>query len=137
MTQKHKNSSIMVYHVDMARPATTKQQDFGALLAELRKSKKLTQNELAERLQTSQQMVDYYERRAANPTAKTIQKIATALNVSVSELTNQKTSHKSKPGPKSAVEKRFEKVNALPKSAQKTILEVVDAMLAQHDHKAS
>ena len=137
MTTKDKNAKIMAYDEFMARPATSEQQGFGALLAELRKSKKLTQHQLAERLETSQQMVDYYERRASNPTAKTIQKIATALNVSVSELTTQNPAQKNKPGPQSAVEKRFEKVSSLPKSAQKTILEVVDAMLAQHEHKAS
>ena len=121
----------MVYYSDMARPSTSEPLGFGALLASLRKSKGLTQIQLAERLESSQQMVDYYERRAANPTAKTIQKIADALKVSGSELTTQPI-RKSKPGPKSAIEERFEKVSSLPKSAQKTILEVVDAMLAQH-----
>jgi transcriptional regulator with XRE-family HTH domain len=127
----------MVYNSNMARPSTTEPQDFGALLADLRKSKGLTQIQLAERLESSQQMVDYYERRAANPTVKTIQKIAGALEVAVSELTVQSYDVKNKPGPKSAIEKRFEKVRSLPKPAQKMILEVVDAMLAQHEHKAS
>ncbi len=129
MPHKHKTTQFMVYHSDMARPTTTEQQGFGVLLADLRKSKGLTQIQLAERLNTSQQMVDYYERRAANPTAKTIQKISEALDVSISDLAVQKDDKKNKPGPKSKLEKLTDRLSSLPKSKQKVVVDMLEGFL--------
>jgi transcriptional regulator with XRE-family HTH domain len=52
------------------RPPTKQAPLFGQRLSALRKTKGLTQRELADLLETTRQMVDYYERRAVNPALK-------------------------------------------------------------------
>ncbi len=53
------------------------------------RSKGLSQRELAERLGVTREMIDYYERRSPNPTLDVMQKIAGALEVSVTELLSE------------------------------------------------
>ena len=114
----------------MARPASNTQDPFGALLSRIRKEKGLTQMQLAERLKTSQQMVDYYERRAGNPTAKTIQKIAKALDIPLSQLTTQETiSMKVKPGPQSKLEELIQRLSTLPRGKQKVVIDMLEGVL--------
>ena len=84
------------------RPATKAAPLFGQRLVALRRHKGWTQTQLAERLATTREMVDYYERRAPNPSLEVIQKLAEALEVSVPELlgVEMKAAHKRrKPGP--------------------------------------
>jgi transcriptional regulator with XRE-family HTH domain len=118
------------YDSGMARPTSTAPEPFGSLLSRLRKDKGLTQMQLAEKLQTSQQMVDYYERRASNPTAKTIQKIATALEVPISALTIPEASTgRKKPGPASKLEELTSRLSELPRSKQRVVTEMLEAFL--------
>lgn len=58
----------------------------GDNIKRLRNSKNITQKELAERLGTSQQNLAQYENGKRNPKIETLQKIATALDVTVEEL---------------------------------------------------
>jgi transcriptional regulator with XRE-family HTH domain len=46
----------------------------------------LSQTQLAELLDTTRKMIDYYERRAGNPSLDFIQRAAEALDGSVAEL---------------------------------------------------
>lgn len=46
----------------------------------------MTQMQLAGALGVSQQIIDYYERRAKNPTLTFIQRAAKALEISLAEL---------------------------------------------------
>lgn len=73
---------------DMAgRPPSRQAPAFGARLAELRHARGLTQEQLAERMGATQKTIDYYERRAANPSLDVITRCAEALGVSRAELT--------------------------------------------------
>lgn len=124
------NRANREYNPSMARPASTAPEPFGSLLSRLRKDKGLTQMQLADKLQTSQQMVDYYERRAGNPTAKTIQKIANALEVPVSALTLEElTTGRKKPGPASKLEELTSRLSELPRSKQRVVTEMLEAFL--------
>lgn len=58
----------------------------GDKIRKIREEKKITQKELAERLGTSQQNLAQYENGKRNPKIKTLQKIADALEIPVSEL---------------------------------------------------
>jgi DNA-binding XRE family transcriptional regulator len=113
----------------MARPTTRRATDFGARLTEARKSAGLTQAELAERLSVSQQMIDYYERRAKNPTADFIRKAGAVLNVSVDQLLGHQVKNGRKPGPPSQLEQRMSAVRQLPRDKQKVVLQFLDAFL--------
>jgi transcriptional regulator with XRE-family HTH domain len=114
------------------RPATKAAPLFGQRLVTLRKRKGWTQTELARRLETTREMVDYYERRAPNPSLDVIQKLAEALEVSVPELlgVEMKAAHKrSKPGPAPQLQLRFERIQRLPRKDQEFILRFLDTFL--------
>jgi transcriptional regulator with XRE-family HTH domain len=59
---------------------------FGNKLKQLRKKKKLTQNELAEVLDLDQSSISYYERGKKVPEIQTLEKIASFFNVSIDDL---------------------------------------------------
>src|SRR6266849_5468745 len=90
------------YNADVmaGRPATREAPMFGQRLAALRRGKDLSQSQLADLLGTTRKMIDYYERRAGNPSLDFIQRAAEALDVSVAELLgSESNSKKGKPGP--------------------------------------
>lgn len=62
--------------------------NIGESIRHFRKEKGLTQKELGELLKVSPQMIAQYERGARNPKKETLQKIATALNVSPYDFLN-------------------------------------------------
>ena len=70
----------------MVRPRKTSGTDFGNKLAHARRSAGMTQIQFAKKLGISQQKVDYYERRAKNPTLSFLKKAAKALGITVGEL---------------------------------------------------
>jgi len=113
------------------RPPLKEAPPFGRKLSALRKEQGLSQQKLAELLGTTRNAVDYYERRATNPTLDLIQKCADTLGVSPEYFLDDDSGKPRKRGPKSVLEKRFEQVSKLPRGKQREILKVVDALLAQ------
>ncbi len=118
------------------RPPTKDAPPFSRRLAALRRQKGLSQRELAERMQTTQKMVDYYERRAANPALEVIQKAAAALEVAPAQLIGDdaaplKVSRKA--GPTGKVQRVFEDVARLPRRQQEQIVKVVSALVTQYE----
>jgi transcriptional regulator with XRE-family HTH domain len=114
------------------RPASKQAPLFGQRLVALRKDKGWTQTQLAERIGTTREMVDYYERRSPNPSLKVIRKLAEALEVSVPELlgVEMKRAHKrGKPGPRSQLQLRLERIERLPRKDQEFILKFLDTYL--------
>jgi len=125
------------YNADpMAGRLTTREAPpFGQRMAALRQQKGLTQMQLAERMNTTQKMIDYYERRSPNPTLDVMQKIAAALEVSVTELLGEEAVSvraARKSGPTSKVQKVFDEVARLPRRQQDKIVEVVSALMSQY-----
>jgi len=118
----------------MARPPTRPATDFGIRLAQARKAAGLTQMKFADLLGVSQQIINYYERRASNPTAAFLRKAAEALNVSVNELLGTECKPTRKPGPPSQLETRLEKVRKLPRQRQKLALDLLDTILRDSGH---
>jgi transcriptional regulator with XRE-family HTH domain len=113
------------------RPPQKEAPPFGQRLAAARKSKGLSQTELAARMQTTRGAIDYYERRAVNPTLDVIQQVAEALAVPVTELLGAEPAPptRAKPGPVSQLERRFEQIKGLPRKRQQFILQFLDAMI--------
>ena len=113
------------------RPPSTEAPAFGKRVAALRKERGLTQMELADQLGVSPQMVDYYERRAVNPSLDLLHKLATAFGLTVGELLGETTvKAKKRPGPASALEEKFEQLRRLPKREQETVLKMLDGLLS-------
>jgi transcriptional regulator with XRE-family HTH domain len=117
---------------DMAgRPATKPAPPFGERLAALRKERGWTQPQLAERLGTTVTMVTYLERRAKNPTVKTMEQIAGIFGVPVTDLLGLAEIQKNarKPGPRSQLEELTEQLSRLPRGQQKVVVQMLEGFL--------
>jgi len=68
------------------RSSTKNNATFGQRLAELRRLRGLTQVQLAEKLDSTQRAITYYENEASYPPVDTIVQLATILGVSTDEL---------------------------------------------------
>jgi transcriptional regulator with XRE-family HTH domain len=126
----------MVYDVDVmaGRPPTKEAPPFGKRLAAARKSKGWSQAELARRLHATRALIDYYERRAKNPTIEFVQRAAEALDVSVEELVNGEGKEiRRRPGPASKIEKQIEDIRRLPRTKQRFVSELLDTVLKTAD----
>ncbi len=87
-------------------------------------------------MQTTQKMVDYYERRAANPALEVVQKAAAALEVSPAQLIGDGATParlNKKAGPTGKVQRIFEDVSRLPRRQQEHIVRVVSALVMQYE----
>ncbi|MGH8017400.1 MAG: helix-turn-helix domain-containing protein [Opitutaceae bacterium] len=104
---------------------------FGAQLAALRKARGLTQPQLAEALGLSVEMLNYYERRATNPSADFIAKAAAFFGVSADELLALDSRRARKPGPPSQFVQLAERLAKLPRAKQKVVVEILEGFLKQ------
>ncbi|MEK6283942.1 MAG: helix-turn-helix transcriptional regulator [Acidobacteriota bacterium] len=97
---------------------------FGKRLAAARIAKGWSQTELADRLNSTLKMIDYYERRANNPSVEFVRLAAWVLGVSMAELLGEDVQIKraSKTGPTGKVHKIFEEVSKLPRRNKKRSL---------------
>jgi transcriptional regulator with XRE-family HTH domain len=96
----------------------------------LRRGKGLSQTQLADLLDTTRKMIDYYERRAGNPSLDFIQRAAEALDVSVAELLgSQPKAARGKPGPTPQLQLRFDQIRRLPRKEQEFVLRFIDTVL--------
>jgi transcriptional regulator with XRE-family HTH domain len=125
-------SENVPYSADMAgRPATKPAPPFGERLAALRKERGWTQPQLAERLGATVTMVTYLERRAKNPTVKTMEQIARIFGVPVSELLGLAKVQPSarKPGPPSRLQELTGQLSKLPRGQQKIVIRMLEGFL--------
>jgi len=119
-------------HYAMAgRPQTKDAPPFGQRLATFRKKLGWSQKVLAERLDANRELIDYYERRAANPSLAFIERAAQALDVSVAELlgSEPKPIPGGRPGPVPALALRFEQIRQLPRKDQDFVIRFLDTVL--------
>ena len=70
----------------MTKTASELNKIIGKRIKDRRKELKLTQKELADRLDVTRSLVGQYERGVRNPKPSTLQRIADALGISVTEL---------------------------------------------------
>ena len=79
-------------------------------------------------------MIDYYERRANNPSVEFARQAARVPGVSMAELLGEEVQIKRarKTGPTGKVHKIFEEVSKLPRRQQEKIVEVVTALVSQY-----
>jgi len=101
---------------------------FARRLVQLRKSRQLTQVELAAKIGVSKATIGYYEAAAKNPKLDTIQKVADFFDVPVQELVTEK-SETAKPGPDSKLQTLFERVERLSPAKQRAITNMLEAYL--------
>lgn len=102
----------------------------GKRIQELRKLQKLSQVELAEKIQVSKSQMIRYELKGVQPPADTLNKLAEIFNTSVDYLINGNTDEKAKAALHDAeLLQRFKEVEKLPERERSVILEVLSAYL--------
>jgi transcriptional regulator with XRE-family HTH domain len=117
------------YHGDMAgRPALKPAPTFGGRLAALRKARELGITLAA---------LTHYERKAENPSAEFVAKVAKLFNVTSDELIGVKVLPVRKSGPPSQIEERLLAVRDLPREKQKVVLQLLDSFLQTNGAKAN
>ena len=116
------------------RPPIKEAPPFGKRLSEARRAKGLSQTELADLLGVSAKAVDYYERRARNPSVDFVGKAAEALAVSFEDLVGGADKKTQKPGPTKKLLRQLEQIQSLPKSKQRFVSEFLDTVLDTKRH---
>jgi transcriptional regulator with XRE-family HTH domain len=128
-----------ITHIDciLGTPMTQDEKLFfrqlGARIAELRKTHGLTQVQLAETLELTQQMVASYEVGRRRVPVSLLPAIAAALAVSVETLIGQKEAAPGKRGPAPKLQQQMERIQRLPRARQRFVMEMIDTVLAQQD----
>ncbi|MGI9115826.1 MAG: helix-turn-helix domain-containing protein [Chthoniobacterales bacterium] len=110
------------------RPASTKRPQLGERIAQARLQAGLTQAQLAEKLDTSQRVVTYWEREAVGLRADQLAKLAEALGVSADYFLGREAKKRGS-GPAGKARLLFEQVSQLPRFHQQRILATVEDML--------
>jgi transcriptional regulator with XRE-family HTH domain len=116
------------------RPAKKERTAFGERLHNARIRAGLSQQQLAEKLGLSQRACAYWERHPVALRPDQIEELATALNISVSDLIGEKETREKKrgTGPTGKMKQLFEQANDLPRSQQQKIAAVLEAFISQH-----
>jgi len=104
---------------------------FGARIAEARKALGLTQVQLAEELGISQQIVASYEVGRRRVQLALLPRLARALAVTVEDLIGEQ-GVPSKRGPAPKLLQQVERIQRLPKSQQRFIMQMIDTALQAH-----
>jgi transcriptional regulator with XRE-family HTH domain len=107
-------------------------KQLGARIAELRKQHGLTQTQLAETLELTQQMVASYEVGRRRVPVSLLPAIADALSVSLEELIGRSPARSAaKRGPVPKLQQQMERIGQLPKAKQRFVIEMLETVLAQ------
>jgi len=101
----------------------------GEHITTLRKAKKLSQQELGKRAETSGDLIGRYERNEVKPSIEVVIKLADALGVSLDFLVGKTQLELDK-----EALKRLELISQLPEQEKKQLYNVVDALI--RDFKA-
>jgi transcriptional regulator with XRE-family HTH domain len=112
---------------------------FGKRLFALRKTRGLTQVQLAEALGTTQRVISYYETEAELPPSTVIIPLARVLEVSTDELLGLKPTE---PNGNSSVQKqrlwkRFQKMEVLPTKDQRAVIRLINSLAGSAHAEAS
>ena len=114
------------------RPPIKEAPPFGARLAAARKARNWSQTEFANRIGVSRALIDYYERRAENPTMSFVRRASDTLGIPAADLIGDSRGEQTRrSGPPSKIERQIEDLRRLPKSKQRFVSEFLDTVLQQ------
>src|SRR5438128_2548938 len=114
----------------MTKDEKTFFKQFGARIAALRKEQGLTQQQLGELLEISQQQVASFEIGRRRVPLSLLPPLAHALAVAVEDLIGTEPK-RAKRGPAPKLQQQLEQLSRLPKAKQRFVSDVIDSVLAQ------
>lgn len=118
--------------IDMTPDDKLFYQVLGRRIAKARKDQGLTQTQLAEVLGISQQTMAHYEVGRLRIAVALLMTTAKALEVAVEVLLNEEPkATKGKRGPTSKLQQKIEQIGSLPRTKQKLLMEMIDAVIQQ------
>jgi transcriptional regulator with XRE-family HTH domain len=106
-------------------------KQLGVRIAALRKDQGMTQVQLAEFLGLTQQMIASYEVGRRRVPVSLLAQIAETLAVSLEELIGKKDVQPARRGPAPKLQQQIERIQRLPRSKQRFVIEMLDTVLAQ------
>jgi transcriptional regulator with XRE-family HTH domain len=115
------------------RKRNPNKETFGIRLARLRKTRGLTQAQLGEKVGISYRMVAYYEGQTAHPPTHILPALAKALGVSADDLLGAAKLPSVPIDIDVRIWRRLQKIQSLPPGTRKSILRVLDSLLAPYD----
>ncbi len=110
-------------------PKLPTDENLGERLARLRKERGYTQIEIAERIGINRVLISHYETNKLRPHYEMIIHLSLALEVTSDELLGIKPSIKKDMEPSLKLLRRVKKIEALPASKQKILLQNIDIFL--------
>lgn len=116
----------------MGRPTDRKRTPFGERLVAAREVAGLSQRELADKLGITQRALCWWEREPVALKPEQLMALTAALGVSADFLLGRDGEKKRGSGPIGKARRAFEEVAKLPRHHQQKIVEVVEALVAQH-----
>jgi len=124
-------ASIQQWTLGMAPEDKTYYEQLGQRIARYRKAQGFTQVQLASMLGIAQQTLAHYEGGHLRVAVAMLTPLANALSVSVEELINKAPAAKKKRGPASILQRQIEQIGLMPRTKQKFISEMLDALIKQ------
>ena len=112
------------------RPPKFQRTEFGQRLVELRQERGLSQNQVAEKLELSQQTYAGWERSTTALRPTELVRLAEIFKISTDELLGNAPMKKRSNGPAGRARRLFEEVTELPRSQQSKILDTVETLIA-------
>ena len=107
-------------------------KQLGARIAQLRKERGLTQVQLAQLLDLTQQMVASYEVGRRRVPVSLLPAIADALTISIEELIGRPPARAAaRRGPAPKLQQQIERIGQLPKAKQRFVMQMLETVLAQ------
>jgi transcriptional regulator with XRE-family HTH domain len=110
----------------------TTHETFAERLVRIRKSRGLTQVEVAAITRISPRMIAHYETKIQNPAPETVVRLAKALNISVDELFGHTSAPKEDIIKNRKLFKKMKVAESLPPHAQKTVMDLIDGLETKH-----
>ncbi len=106
-------------------------KDLGKRLSELRKERGLTQVQLAELSNCSQQLIASYEAGCLNIPVWRLLNIADALGLSLDNILKGSSAADRKRGPSSKLDRLTDQIIKLPRSRQRFVVEMIEDAVAR------
>lgn len=125
-------ASIHQWTLPMTTTDKALYEAMGKRIAALRKEHGLTQVQLVETIGVSQQTLAHYEVGRLRIAISTLQLLAKTLDINIESLINeQKKQAHGKRGPTPKLQRQIEKIGLMPRTKQKFITDMLDALIQQ------